>query len=139
MVTLKPKARVTATPAADPAIANAFFSAKLTYETDPSDVYADMKNELADFILIDVRSAADYAKSHAQGAINLPQVNINAETTSKLSKEKLLVVYCWGPGCNGATKAAAKLSTLGFHVKEMIGGIEYWEDKERYPVERGWA
>ncbi|HND49558.1 MAG TPA: rhodanese-like domain-containing protein, partial [Anaerolineales bacterium] len=121
MVTLKPKPRVTATPAADPPIANAFFSAKLTYETDPSDVYADMKNELADFVLIDVRSAADYAKSHAQGAINLPQVNINTETTSKLSKEKLLVVYCWGPGCNGATKAAAKLSALGFHVKEMIG------------------
>ena len=26
-----------------------------------------------------------------------------------------------------ATKAAAKLSALGFPVKELIGGIEYWE------------
>ena len=52
-------------------------------------------------------------------------------------KDTVLVVYCWGPGCNGATKAAVKLSALGFPVKEMIGGIEYWEDKERYPVERG--
>jgi hypothetical protein len=25
---------------------------------------------------------------------------------------------------------------LGFQVKEMIGGIEYWADKEHYPVER---
>jgi hypothetical protein len=29
------------------------------------------------------------------------------------------------------------LSALGFAVKEMIGGIEYWQHKERYPVQRG--
>ena len=23
-------------------------------------------------------------------------------------------------------------------IAEMIGGIEYWEDRERYPIERGW-
>jgi rhodanese-related sulfurtransferase len=46
-------------------------------------------------------------------------------------------VYCWGPGCNGATKAAMQLSALGFPVKEMIGGMEYWAERERYPVERG--
>ncbi|HMV95626.1 MAG TPA: rhodanese-like domain-containing protein [Anaerolineales bacterium] len=117
MVTLKPKPRVTATPAADPHAANAFFSAKLTYETDPSDVYADMKNELVDFVLIDVRSAADYAKSHAQGAINLPQVSINAETTSKLPKEKLLVVYCWGQPATARPKPQPNLALLAFTSK----------------------
>lgn len=138
MVTIHYKTQVTATPAAAPEAAHAFFSAKLAYETDPSDVYADMKNEVADFILADVRSPEAYAKSHAQGAISLPHVRITAESMASFSKDKLIIVYCWGPGCNGATKAAAKLSALGFKVKEMIGGIEYWEDKERYPVERGW-
>ena len=51
-------------------------------------------------------------------------------------KETVFVVYCWGPGCNGATKAAMKISAIGFAVKEMIGGIHYWEDFERYPVNR---
>jgi rhodanese-related sulfurtransferase len=46
----------------------------------------------------------------------------------------VLVVYCWGPGCNAATKAAAKLASLGFQVKEMIGGLEYWR-REGYPVD----
>ncbi len=138
MVALKPKARVTAVPAAEPEKSHTFFSAKLMYETDPSDVYADMKNGVADFILVDVRSPADYARSHALGAINLPQINMHAEAASTLPREKLIVVYCWGPGCNGAAKAAIKLSALGYRVKEMIGGIEYWEDRERYPVERGW-
>jgi rhodanese-related sulfurtransferase len=138
MVTIKYKTLVCATPAANPEAANAFFSAKLSYETDPSDVYADMKHDLVDFVLADVRSPEAYEKSHAQGAINLYHPKITADFMSTFSKDKLIVVYCWGPGCNGATKAAAKLSTLGFQVKEMIGGIEYWEDRERYPVERGW-
>jgi rhodanese-related sulfurtransferase len=100
-------------------------------------VYTDIQNGVANFMLLDVRSPTAYARSHALGAINLPQTMINAETTAGFAKDTLLVVYCWGPGCNGATKAALKLSALGFPVKEMIGGIEYWEDKERYPVERG--
>ena len=136
MTKLASDSLVLATPAADCDNANTFFSNKLRFETDPADVYTDMKNGVADFILADVRSRGAYAKSHAVGAISLPQTEINAETVADFSKDKLIVVYCWGPGCNGATKAAAKLSTLGFRVKEMIGGIEYWEDRERYPVER---
>lgn len=38
------------------------------------------------------------------------------------------------PACNTATKACAKLSELGFRVKEMIGEIEYWRH-EGFPVE----
>ncbi|MGZ4123683.1 MAG: rhodanese-like domain-containing protein, partial [Tumebacillaceae bacterium] len=47
--------------------------------------------------------------------------------------DTVFVVYCWGPACNGATKAAARLSELGYRVKEMLGGIEYWR-KEGNPV-----
>jgi rhodanese-related sulfurtransferase len=44
------------------------------------------------------------------------------------------VTYCWGPGCNGATKAALEFAKLGYPVKEMIGGFEYWA-REGLPVE----
>ena len=41
----------------------------------------------------------------------------------------------WKPAiAAGATKAAARLSALGFRVKEMLGGIEYWR-KEGFEVE----
>ena len=134
---LAPPSLVLSTPAAAPAAALTFFQRKLAAETDPSDVYTDMQNGTNDFMLLDVRSPEAYARSHAVGAINLPHVAISAETTAAFPKDKLLVVYCWGPGCNGATKAAMKLSALGFMVKEMIGGMEYWEEKERYPVAHG--
>ncbi len=47
-----------------------------------------------------------------------------------------VVVHCWGPGCNGAQKAALEFAKLGRPVKEMIGGFEYWA-REGFPVEDG--
>ncbi|HEV7472329.1 MAG TPA: hypothetical protein VGO23_21455 [Pseudonocardia sp.] len=45
-----------------------------------------------------------------------------------------LVTYCWGPGCDGATRGALALARAGFRVKEMPGGIEY-RIREGFAVE----
>jgi len=116
--------------------ANSFFATKLACETDCSDVYADIKEGNQHYILLDVRSKEAFDKSHAITALSMPHSEINSDSFAKYQQDTLFVVYCWGPGCNGATKAAYKISALGFQVKEMIGGIHYWEDFERYPVNR---
>lgn len=118
---------------ASPTESQTYFAKKLSCEADPSDVYADIQNKKKHFAFVDVRSTEAYAQGHAEGAINLPQTNITKEEMAGFPIDQVLVVYCWGPGCNGASKAAFKLIGLGFAVKEMIGGIEYWE-KEGYPV-----
>jgi rhodanese-related sulfurtransferase len=123
-------------PAAPAQLAMDFFSNKLACETDCSDVYADIKEGNKDYLLLDVRSQDAFDKSHAITAVSMPHSKINSDSFAKHHKDTLFVVYCWGPGCNGATKAAAKIAALGFKVKEMIGGIHYWEDFERYPVNR---
>ncbi|GBF77738.1 rhodanese [Paenibacillus sp. 598K] len=122
------------TPAASPEQAHRHYINKLSVETDASDVCDDLKNGVADFLFVDVRSARAYEECHAVGAINLPSDKITAETTAGWDKKKLIVVYCWGPACNGAAKSAASLSALGFQVKEMLGGIEYWR-REGHDVE----
>ena len=127
---------VHAAPFAEPADAAAWFARKLSVETDPSDVWADLKAGATDFVFADVRSAKDYGRSHAQGAISLPQRDITPERMSAFPPDTRFVVYCWGSGCNGGAKAGAKLAALGFRVKEMIGGILTWEETERLPVER---
>jgi rhodanese-related sulfurtransferase len=119
--------------------ANTFFTNKLGFETDCSDVYADIKSGAKNYVLMDVRSKEAFDKSHAITAISFPHMNINEHSFSEFEAGTVFVVYCWGPGCNGATKAAMKISALGFPVKEMIGGIQYWEDFERYPVNRNQA
>src|SRR6267143_1738935 len=122
------------TPAAEPDATRLHYYGKLSYETDPSDVHTDLEKGPAAFVLVDARSKVDFDERHIPGAMNVPYRTISAETTKNLSKDKPVVVYCWGPGCNAATKAAVRLATLGFRVKEMIGGVEYWQ-KEGYPTE----
>lgn len=110
-----------------------FYQDKLRYETDPSDVYFDVKNGVADFVILDVRSESDYEAKHIEGAISLPHTRMTAKRMSEYAEDTLFVVYCWGTGCNGSVKGALKLTQLGYAVKEMIGGIEYWEH-EGYPL-----
>jgi rhodanese-related sulfurtransferase len=114
------------TPPAGPEEAQRHFLAKLAVETDASDVMLDLQRGQNGFLLIDARSAQDFEECHIPGAVNLPYRKITAESTAQFSKELPMVTYCWSPGCNSATKAAARLSALGFQVKEMLGGIEYW-------------
>lgn len=114
------------TPAATPEEARRHYLAKLSVETDPADVHLDLERGKKGFVVVDVRAKEAYAERHVPGALNLPARTISAETTAHLSKDDVIVTYCWGPGCNGSTKAAARFAALGFRVKEMIGGIEYW-------------
>lgn len=127
--------RVLEIPPATQTEAQTFFANKLRCETDASDVYVDMQNQKEDFVLVDVRSTEDFQKAHAQGAIHICHRDMTKERLVAFPDDQIFVVYCWGPGCNGSTKAALKLSQQGFAVKEMIGGFEYWE-KEGYPIER---
>ena len=122
------------TPAAAPEDAQLHFASRLRVETDVWDVKTDMERGRSDVIVIDTRSAENFAAQRIAGAINLPHRTMNAETTAHLPKEKVLVTYCDGPGCNASTKGALRLAALGFQVKEMIGGLEYWI-REGGPVE----
>ncbi|OAS15519.1 rhodanese-like domain-containing protein [Paenibacillus oryzisoli] len=134
-MTIQPmKSLVLETPAASPEHTHQHYMNKLSVETDVADVRYDMQHGYNEFLLIDVRSAKAYGECHVPGAINLPSNEISAETTVSFSKGQTIVVYCWGPACNGGTKGAARLSGLGFKVKEMLGGMEYWR-KEGNEVE----
>lgn len=123
-------------PPPDPRVAVEHFQDKLRFETDPADVFADMGKREPRFAVIDARSPEAYREGHVPGAINLPHRRIDAEAVRDLPRDRTLVTYCWGPGCNASTRAAARLAALGFRVKEMIGGIEYWE-REGHSLEAG--
>src|ERR1044072_7527900 len=122
------------TAAADAEIAKQHFAMKLELETDPWDGKTDMERGQDGFIVIDTRSREDFEARHIAGAISLPHRSMNEETTAHLPKDKVLITYCWSLGCNASTKGALRLAELGFRVKELIGGLEYWM-KENGPVE----
>ncbi|MBC1558589.1 rhodanese-like domain-containing protein [Listeria booriae] len=108
-----------------------YFSKKLFHESDIADLAFDFFHDLVDYSVIDVRSKKDYKKVHIPGALSYPNGILPKDT---FPKDSPILVYCWGPSCNGATKSAARLTAQGYRVKELIGGIEYWL-KENCPVE----
>ncbi len=112
-----------------PAAALAHFEARLRFETDCWDVHASLAGGAPDFVLLDVRSPEAFAKGHVEGAINLPHAQITEERIRSFVPNSTFVVYCAGPHCNGANKAAVRLARLGYPVKEMIGGVTGWLDE----------
>lgn len=99
---------------------------KLSYHADAWDVCEDLRNGVDALVVIDTRSPEHYAKGHVPGAINFPHRLMDAASTAHLDRSKVYVTYCDGIGCNGSTKGAYKLAALGFTVKEMLGGLDFW-------------
>jgi len=109
----------------DPQVAAAVFAQRLATQTDVSDVHAALTGSSEpEFVLLDVRNEAAWSQGHIPGAVHLPHALIPGDTS--LRADVPVVAYCWGPGCNGATRAAHALAQRGLRVKEMLGGIEYW-------------
>lgn len=122
--------RVTEIPAADPADVLRHFEQLLSFETDCWDVHEAMTRGTTDFVLLDVRAPQLFQAGHVPRAVNLPHGKINERNLAAYPQETLFVVYCGGPHCNGADRAAVRLARLGRSVKKMIGGITGWKDEE---------
>lgn len=124
-----PASPVTRVPAAPPNDTAAYFAALLAYETDCWDTHDAMLNDQQDFVLLDVRSPSLFRRSHIPGAINLPHGKLIESKLAGWPRDTLFVVYCAGPHCNGADKAALALARLGRPVKKLIGGMTGWADE----------
>ena len=130
---LRGMSRSFSVPPAPHAAAVAHFAARLSYETDVSDVHTDLEGDAA-LLVIDTRGEAAWRRGHIPGAVHLPTAEIALRAAEAIPPGTPVVTYCWGPGCNGATRAALEFARLGYPVKEMIGGYEYWV-REGFPVQ----
>lgn len=103
-----------------------FYQAKLNYEMDSWDLFEAL-SQGQKIIVVDGRNVIAYQHEHIPHAINIPHRSITQQTLAHLDQTVLYVTYCDGIGCNASTKTALKMSTLGFRVKELIGGLDWWK------------
>lgn len=120
---------VTEVPAAPAAQALEHFQSTFAFETDCWDTSEALKSGAPGFVLLDVRGPDLYAKGHLPGAINLPHRKLVASRIASFPAGTLFVVYCAGPHCNGAARAAVRLAELRCAVKLMAGGVTGWLDE----------
>jgi rhodanese-related sulfurtransferase len=110
----------------------AYFTSRLAFETDPSDVHSDIEQSKR-FVLVDVRGQSSWDQGRAVSAVHMHHSEIAERAPKEIPIDMPVVVYCWRPGCNGAHRGALNFALLGYQVKEMIGDFEYWA-REGYPV-----
>ena len=110
-----------------------FYAQKLKYEIDSWDLF-ELINRGEKIIVIDARSKESYLNEHIPNSINIPHREMSSLTTGELDKTNLFVTYCDGIGCNASTKGALNMTKLGFRVKELIGGLDWWK-RDKYQTE----
>lgn len=77
------------------------------------------------YILLDVRTQAEYEEKHIPNAICIPNETIGSSEIPDLpDKDQLILVYCRSG--NRSKQAAAKLAALGYTNVVEFGGILDW-------------
>ncbi|MET9358226.1 rhodanese-like domain-containing protein [Streptomyces sp. NPDC006617] len=108
-------AALTATPA-HPDAAVTFFEGRLSFQADISDVRASLLSGHAGFAPIDCRGVAGRRQAHIPGALHLPTADIPARVATVPRPALPVITYCWGPGRDGASRAALAPARLGYRV-----------------------
>lgn len=99
--------------------------AKNTYRRVSMDEAMELMETEKDYLILDVRTAEEYAVGHIPNALLLPNETIGTEPISLLpDKDQLILVYCRSG--NRSRQAAEKLAKLGYTNIVEFGGIISW-------------
>ena len=78
-----------------------------------------------DFVLIDIRSADDFAAGHIDRAQNIPLTElVSAQRRQALPNDRKLVLY--SQGSELAAQAAVLLRLSGYDANLLLGGYNFW-------------
>ena len=84
-----------------------------------------MMQEETGYIILDVRTAEEFAEKHIPDAINIPNETIGSGEVAELpDKNQLVFVYCRSG--NRSKQASEKLAALGYTKVYEFGGINDW-------------
>ena len=97
-----------------------------SYRQISMDEAVAMMEQESGYIILDVRTPAEFAEKHIPNAINVPNENIGTGEISALpDKDQLIMVYCRSG--RRSKEAAEKLVKLGYTNIVEFGGIIDWK------------
>ena len=84
-----------------------------------------MMDEESGYIILEVRTPAEFAGKHIPGAVNIPNETIGTTEIPELpDRDQLILVYCRSG--NRSKQASEKLVALGYTNIVEFGGINDW-------------
>ena len=98
---------------------------EISYRQITMDEAVAVMEEEEGYIILDVRTAAEFDEKHIPGAINIPNEAIGTDAIPELpDKNQLILVYCRSG--NRSKQASEKLMKLGYTNVVEFGGIIDW-------------
>ena len=98
---------------------------EVSYRQITMDEAVAMMEEEKDYIILDVRTVAEFDEKHIPGAVNIPNETIGTDAIPELpDKDQLILVYCRSG--NRSKQASEKLVKLGYTNIVEFGGIIDW-------------
>ena len=98
---------------------------EVSYRQITMDEAVAVMEEEEGYIILDVRTAAEFDEKHIPGAINIPNEAIGTDAIPELpDKDQLILVYCRSG--NRSKQASEKLVKLGYTNVVEFGGIIDW-------------
>lgn len=87
-------------------------------------------------LVIDVRSADEYAAGHVPGAVHIPIDQLDARL-DELPQDRPVVPYCnmYHPGSSRGERAAELLTARGFEARVLNGGFPAWHELDETKAE----
>ena len=97
------------------------------FETTDVKGFETLTNE-SNVVVLDVRTAEEFAEGHLLGAINIDQKQDNfiEKVKATLPNSKIIAIYCRS-GRRSAS-AAGKMADIGYKCVNLKGGILAWKD-----------
>lgn len=82
-------------------------------------------------VVLDVRTASEFAEGHIEGAINLDQAQSDfmEKAQAALPVEKKIAIYCRSG--RRSANAAGRLADVGYKCVNLKGGIIAWKEADK--------
>ncbi len=96
-----------------------------TYEQITPEDAKNIMNSSSDYVILDVRTDEEFAEGHIEGAVLIPDYEIEARAESELTdKKQLILVYCRSG--RRSKLASETLVNMGYTNVKEFGGIIDW-------------
>lgn len=92
----------------------------------PANLVDLVENGDREFIIVDVRTPAEYRSGHIPGAVNIDYRDI-ANQPPEVDRDALVVTYCRSGA--RASRAQATLERMGFENVVNFGGVASWPEE----------
>ncbi|MCL4359825.1 rhodanese-like domain-containing protein [Patescibacteria group bacterium] len=107
-----------------------FYEDEMSAVVSPNTVKKMIDAKNTNYILVDLRTKAEYDKEHIVTAINIPAPGMTADQIvsafTKLPKDKEIIVHCYSAYCTLGRTVGKLLSEHGIYVHEMDIGWSEW-------------